>query len=97
MSNNKSIPMPRIQGKAIPSKLGGWTWEMVISVGDADQVIEFANDDKKKTFPTKKMAIKDLQQKAQEMAEKIGKDVYGRKPDGYMDLIKNRFSKEKLF
>ena len=90
-----NVPFPRIKGKAFEiKKTGGWSWFIEISVGDSEEVLELKNDEKKKVFMTKELAIEDLKKEAQYVADTISRDVYKQKPSAYLDLIKNRVVKK---
>lgn len=86
--SKKYLPIPRIRGKAIQKGLG-WGFEIYVTIGDDPNPI-YLNSSDDMIYISEEEAKRCLRIAAQEIADVITKDVYKQKPEGYLDLIKNR-------
>ena len=93
-SMSKPVSIPRIRGNVLEEKKGVFTWVGFITIGGSDEEIHFSSPDGV-SFINFDSALADLKKVSQEMADVISEKVYGNKPTGYLDLIKNQMV-EKL-
>lgn len=92
MNEKKSMPIPRIKGRAVEREDKRWVWEIEVHIGDSEECVAMTYPESGPGFETKELAIVDLKSHAQGVADTISKDVFGQEPVGYMDLIKNEMT-----
>lgn len=86
MSDKKERPLPRARGNAV-RKGSDWTWELMLTYGES-KLIDLGPKDDQPLFLTKKAAIADMRKTAEEILDKICKDVLKVTPTGIIDMNK---------
>lgn len=88
--------IPRVRGSAFQREDKLWSWEMVVTIGDMlpEDGLCMAYPEKSPGFISKEVALTNLKEFLPGVIQAVCTAYGVEKPDGYIDLKKNQFTKE---